>query len=87
MIFEVLSPSTKSFDRGDKLTRYRELPSLTDYVLMSTNRMLVEHHTQQPDDSWTRRTFDQPAQTLVLGTLDCELPLAEIYERVVFPTP
>ncbi len=85
VILEVLSPSTESFDRGDKLVRYRQLASLTDYVLVSTDRMLVEHHARQPDESWTLRTYDQPAQTLPLGVLGCELPLSEIYERVVLP--
>ena len=47
VIFEVLSPSTASFDRGDKLNRYRLLESLTDYVLVAADRMRVEHHTRQ----------------------------------------
>ena len=87
VIFEVLSPSTESFDRGEKLVRYRMLDSLTDYILVSVNRMLVEHHALQPDASWTLRTFDQPTQTLSLASVDCTLPLSEIYERVDFPAP
>ena len=85
MIFEVLSPSTEFFDRGDKLVRYRQLTSLTDYILVSTDRMLVEHHAHQPDGSWTLRSYDQPAQTVPVSALDCELPLSEIYEGVLFP--
>ena len=87
VIFEVLSPSTESFDRGDKFTRYRALASLTDYVLVSVDRLLIEHHARQPDGSWTLRTLDQPAQILPLGVLACELPLSEIYEGVALPSP
>ena len=42
-IFEVLSPSTEAFDRGDKFARYRKLESLTDYVLVASEFMRVEH--------------------------------------------
>ncbi len=85
VIFEVLSPGTEAFDRGDKFTRYRKLDSLTDYILVAADRTLVEHHALQPDGSWTLRTYDQAHQVLSLVNLKCELPLAEIYERVTFP--
>ena len=81
----MLSPSTAAFDRGEKLMRYRQLDSLADYVLVASDRMGIEHHARQPDGSWTLRTYDQPAQTLPLASVGCDLPLAEIYERIVFP--
>ena len=85
VIFEVLSPSTASFDRGDKFNRYRLLDSLTDYVLVATDRMGVEHHTRQENGDWKLTHYRQPEQTIPLVSLDCELPLAEIYERVKLP--
>ena len=65
--------------------RYRQLDSLADYVLVSADRMRVEHHARQPDGSWTLRTYEPPDQSLPLASVECELPLAEIYERIVFP--
>ena len=85
VIFEVLSPSTEKFDRGDKFIRYQKLASLTDYVLVSAARMRVEHYTRQADGSWIFRLYEQPADVLTLASVDAELPLAEIYERVRFP--
>ena len=85
VVFEVLSPSTEGFDRGDKFARYRLLESLTDYVLVSSEQMRVEHYTRQPDNRWLLTALDQPGQVLKLPSLECELPLAEIYERVTFP--
>ena len=85
VIFEVLSPSTASFDRGDKFTRYRLLESLTDYVLIAVDRMSVEHHTRQENGGWQLTQHHRPEQTLPLASVDCELPLAEIYERVSLP--
>ncbi len=83
-IFEVLSPSTEAFDRGDKLLRYRTLASLTDYVLVATDAMRVEHFTRQPDAPWTMTEHRQSADRVPLRALEVELTLAQIYRRVVF---
>jgi Uma2 family endonuclease len=87
VIFEVLSPSTEAFDRGDKFARYRLLDSLTDYVLVSSERMRVEHYVRQDDDCWMFKEYQQPDTRLPLASVGCELPLADIYERVTFPAP
>src|ERR1035441_2998811 len=36
VIVEVLSPSTEAYDRGDKFELYRAIPSLTYYLLVSS---------------------------------------------------
>lgn len=87
VIFEVLSPSTEAFDRGDKFARYRLLESLTDYVLVSSELMRIEHFVRQGDGSWKFNEYHQPGDRLPLTSLDCDLPLAEIYEWVSFPEP
>ena len=85
VILEVLSPSTEVFDRGDKFARYRLLESLTDYVLVASERMSVEHFARQADGSWRFTEYRQGEDRLVLASVEAELPLAEIYERVTFP--
>ena len=85
VIFEVLSPSTEAFDRGDKFARYRKLDSLTDYVLVSVERRRVEQHTRQASGVWTYEEYEHPSNVLQLASLDCEVPLAEIYDKVTFP--
>ncbi len=84
VIMEVLSPSTAAFDRGEKFMRYKGLDSLTDYVLVSADKIEVEHHARQTDGSWISRVYEQPADLLRLASVDCEIPLAEIYDKVVF---
>ena len=85
VVFEVLSPSTEAFDRGDKFSRYRQLESLTDYVLVSSEQMRVEHFLRQVDGSWKFNEYHRPEDRLPLASVDCELSLAEIYEQVTFP--
>ncbi len=85
VIFEVLSPSTEAFDRGDKFSRYQQLESLIDYVLVSSEQMRLEHFLRQGDESWQYKEHHLPDDRLPLTSIGCELPLAEIYERVTFP--
>ena len=86
-IFEVLSPSTEAFDRGEKFMRYQRLESLADYVLVSAERMSIEHFVRQTGGAWTYRAYTEPTDRLSLASIDCELPLAEIYDQIVFPEP
>jgi Uma2 family endonuclease len=86
VILEVLSPSTEAFDRGDKFRRYRAwLPTLTDYVLVAQDRPFIDHYHRQDDGTWALRTYEGLEDALDLATIGCTVPLAEVYERLVFP--
>ena len=85
VIFEVPSPSKEVFDKGDKFRRYRLLESLTDYVLVSNDRWKVKHHHVQENGVWVCDEYTHPASVFRLASLDCDLPLAEVYEDVAFP--
>lgn len=84
VIFEVLSPSTEAYDRGEKFTLYRMLDSLFEYVLVSQECMEVEVWTRGGEGVWTSIVYNEPADRFTLRTLNCTLTLAEIYERVEF---
>ena len=84
-IFEVLSPSTEAFDRSDKFSRYQTITSLTDYVLVASEQMLVQHYARQTTGGWLYREFHAVEDVLRLNGVEAELPLAEIYEGVAFP--
>jgi Uma2 family endonuclease len=82
LIVEVLSPSTENYDRGEKFRRYRQLESLTDYVLVAQNQMLVEHWSRQATDLWKVREFNQPADRLRFESLAAEVVLSDVYDGV-----
>jgi len=84
LIVEVLSASTEAYDRGDKFEQYRLLPSLREYVLVSQDRPRVERFTRQEGETWLLQATAGLQATVTLSAIDCELPLSEIYERVVF---
>jgi len=84
VIVEVLSPSTADYDRGGKFTHYRKLPSLEEYVLISQDRPLVEHYIRQAHDEWLLSERTSIEDTIDLPSIQCRLPLAEIYLKVRF---
>jgi Uma2 family endonuclease len=85
VIFEILSRSTEGYDRGEKFAQYRQSESLSDYVLVSQHRPLVEHFTRRPDESWLLKSFAGLDAILTIPSISCELPLAEIYDKVEWP--
>lgn len=85
VICEVLSKSTEARDRSEKSAAYRRLESLTDYVLISQNKMHVEHYARQSDGFWKLYEYTEPSEKIVFESIGCQLTLAEIYRRVEFP--
>jgi Uma2 family endonuclease len=83
VIIEVLSQSTEGYDRGRKFESYRAIPSLTEYLTVSQDKMHVEIHTRQPDDTWLLRDV-RDSGTVKLQSIEVELQLSDIYEKVEF---
>ncbi len=81
VIFEVLSPSTEAYDRGEKFAQYWRLGSLTDYVLVAQDRVRVEHFARQ-DDGWFVSAAGSLDEILHLESIGAELSLVAIYENV-----
>lgn len=84
VIVEVLSKSTASYDRGDKFIEYRSIKSLRDYLLVSQETMMVEHHSRQAD-GWLLQERKQLSDHINLASLNLTLGLDVIYEGVEFP--
>src|SRR5215470_709938 len=82
LIIEVLSPSTKDYDRGGKFEQYRSLASLSEYVLIDQEKYHVEHFVRQPDNRWLMAETNRSADTIQLSSISCDLALAEVYDKV-----
>ena len=87
LLIEVLSQSTEAYDRGEKFEHYRKLDSLAAYLLISQDKVHVDHYVRQPDQRWLLSETDALDQTVRLPAIDCELAVAEIYDKVDLSTP
>ena len=84
VIAEVLSPTTEAFDRGTQWIRYQQIATLSDYLLIAQNRPLIEHFVRQTDGHWLYSIAENLTESVEIVTIDCHLPLAEVYERIAF---
>lgn len=80
IIFEVLSPSTKSYDRGEKFMLYRDIPTLRGYVVIDTESVKVEAWHINAAGKWELAEYSSLDESLQLPTIEVSLPLREIYE-------
>ena len=83
VIIEILSNSTERFDRTKKFAYYRAISTLQEYVLVSQHECWVEQYTHQ-NDMWSYRSHGDMDQILKLESVNCELPLSEIYLNIKF---
>jgi Uma2 family endonuclease len=81
-IAEVLSESTESYDRGRKFELYQSIPSLREYLLISSDRIRVELYTLQPAGKWLLSTASRLDDTLVLDSICCRIGVADLYDKV-----
>ena len=84
LIIEVLSPSTEAYDRGDKFTYYKSIPSFCEYLLVAQHRPHITQFIKSDDGMWIYREFNDLDAVLKLASLDCEIALREIYQNVAF---
>ena len=90
LLVEVLSPSTEFYDRVRKFEHYRSVESVTEYLLVSTDRVRAELYTRQPDGRWLLTTANRMEDSLDLESIGAHLSLADLYEKVdltVAPEP
>lgn len=84
VIIEVLSESTKNYDRGEKFFFYRSIPSFQEYVLIDQARVHVEHFCIGEQGKWTLTEYDDLDAVLKLTKIDFQISLRDIYQRVEF---
>lgn len=79
LIVEVLSRTTRDYDRGDKFAGYRSIPSLRDYLLVDQDDPHVEYFSREPDSRWMLSETNDPGGSVRLRSIDFRLDLADVY--------
>lgn len=87
VVVEVLSESTERYDRTTKFRNYQQLPSMTEYVLVSQDEPLCERYVRMPDGSWALVSFVGLEAALAFASVPVQVPLADIYAGTTFPEP
>ncbi|MEH1904303.1 MAG: Uma2 family endonuclease [Nostoc sp.] len=85
LIIEVLSPSTEAADRGKKFAKYRQSPTLQEYVLVQVAQPSVEVFRRNEQGKWVLSEYNLD-ERLRLESVDVEIAIAHLYRQVQFET-
>jgi Uma2 family endonuclease len=84
LVIEVLSKSTADYDRGDKFAAYRSVPGFREYLLVSQYGQEIEHYVRGEGRKWDFQVYDKTDRVVHLETIDLELSIVDIYDKVEF---
>ncbi len=82
IIIEVLSKSTKNYDRGEKFKLYRHIPTLKEYILADSESLHIEVFRLNANGHWELEEYNSPEDHLYIKVINEKILLSEIYEGV-----
>ena len=81
VIIEILSPSTRNYDRGEKFMLYRAIPALKSYILVDSESIHAEHFAINKEGLWQLKEHNKIYEEIFIEILNVKLPMKEVYER------
>ena len=84
LIVEVLSDSTKAYDRGEKFAAYRTIPAFTEYLLVDQYQPRMEQYVRQETNQWLLTVHEGLEAQISLESVPVVIKLAELYENLDF---
>jgi len=82
VIIEVLSKSSKNYDRGEKFKLYRDITALNEYILVDSETVHIEIFRLNANNHWELEEYKDLDGSILIKTIDESLLVAEIYENV-----
>lgn len=79
LVAEVLSPGTAAYDRGGKFARYRQCPSLQEYVLIDLDTRSIDLFRKASDGLWVLHPL-VAGDVLTLQSVGLSLPVDDVFE-------
>jgi Uma2 family endonuclease len=80
VIIELLSPSTKNYDKGEKFTLYRDIPSLKEYIMVDSEKLCIEVFRINEKGHWELEEYKSAGDILEIRTVEYRVSLSTIYE-------
>jgi Uma2 family endonuclease len=82
LLVEVISDSSRSYDRGKKFKLYQQIESLKTYLLLEQEEIYAECYQKQTDNSWNYKSYDNLNVEINISQPEIVLPMSQIYRRV-----
>ncbi|MEB3123626.1 MAG: Uma2 family endonuclease [Snowella sp.] len=85
-IAEVLSQSTKNYDKDEKFSAYRTIPSFQEYLLIDQSSQHIEHYSKSGFNQWIFSEYNNSEDYINLTSISCKISLLEVYDDIEFKT-
>jgi len=82
VIIEILSDSSKAYDRGKKFQHYQFIDSMVEYIMIAQDTIRVDQYVRQKDKTWLHYGYQNPDDVVKLESVGCELALKDIYAKL-----
>ncbi len=80
IIIEILSESTRNYDRGKKFKLYQDIPTLKEYMLIDTEKIGVEVFRIDAHNLWKKQAYNTLQETVQLPAVNVSLLMKDIYK-------
>ncbi len=80
LVVEVVSPSTETTDRREKLAAYKKMPSVRAYLIVAQDRQWIERHWRGEDGVWRRADLVDEGSRIPIPCPETEITPAQVYE-------
>ena len=84
LIAEVLSESTRSYDKDAKFAAYRTIPTLREYLLIDQYEVSIEQYVKTDRKSWLFSEYGEADEVVALNSIQFEMAIEDIYDKVEF---
>lgn len=82
ILIEVSTVESENYELGEKFRRYRDIPSLKEYIIISSTELFVVKYDKQTDDSWLLKEYKSGKEIVPINCLGCEIEMSELYRSV-----
>jgi Uma2 family endonuclease len=83
-IAEVFSQSTKNYDKDEKFSAYRTIPSFQEYLLIDQYSQHIEHYSKSGFNQWIFSEYNNSEDYINLTSISCKISLLEVYDDIEF---
>jgi len=84
VLIEILSKSTRDYDKGRKFFLYKSIPTLKEYILIDSLNILVKIFRRNDDNSWTLTEYTKESDSFNILAFDLTVRMNDVYEKLKF---
>jgi Uma2 family endonuclease len=82
VIFEIISESTRTIDKGYKFFYYQQIPSLQEYIIIDSTQYQVDIISRQPDGAWKFETVNHSDKSFSIQSINQSIPFSDLYYKL-----